>query len=111
MSDTNPRFPAAVTLAANGASDPIELHEGRWALELYATTWDAGNAVTIQFAGDNVAARYTALPDPETAGETVSRTANGPPIIIEHGGGFVRISAPTIGSNDGLTLVAKYVGI
>lgn len=106
---SNPHFPDPVTLSVDGASESIRLVEGRWDFEMYATTWDATETAAIEFAGEDVEARYGAITDPAT-GEAMARKANGTHIIFESGGGYVRLNAPTIGDTEGLTLVAKYIG-
>jgi hypothetical protein len=100
--------PETVTLADDGTSDNIDMGPGVWSFKLHATSWDAGNPVTVEFADSNVEARFEPVEDPAT-GSALSRVANSLPIIIEHGGGHLRINAETLGTTTGLSLTAKFV--
>jgi hypothetical protein len=96
------------TLSISGGSEPIYLSPGVWQLELYASSWDTGNPVAIQYATDT-AERYAAIEDPSNSNEDTARIANGQPIILPTAGGFVRIYIETIGTTSGLTLEAKSI--
>ena len=101
--------PGEITLAASGTSDPIYLLPGVWELDLYATSWDSGNPVTVEFAKENTSARYEVITDPANVDADISRSAKGKPIIFETAGGFLRINASTIGTTTGLTLSVGYL--
>ena len=88
-----------ILLTATCESTAVLIKRGKWALELFATDW-SGATVDIQFAGDDVSARYQSI---------ASRTANGALVLLESGGGYLRLSTADLSGATGVTLVAKRV--
>ena len=98
-----------VELSGSGDSDGIEMIAGTWEYQIVADTYDPTYPVALKFTGENSNSKQVDLPDPDNDGAATARTAAGPPILHEHGGGTAVINVSNIGTWDGLKLIATYV--
>jgi hypothetical protein len=92
-----------ISATANGPSDTLAIGCGCYWLAIEADTWGGATAALES----SITSEFTGVVDPysETPGATLSRTANGP-LVLVRGGAKYRLNVTSYsGSTDGLRLV------